>query len=133
MAMEPKVTTTKEPDEEGLNWTQNPMENNEILLAYIKEVQKPNEIWINTKTSNAIEFHLKHNKKKETRPSKQLVLEALHDYLDVFDEIQADRFPGPHPWDHKIELKERFKPKSYKTYNLTPEEQKRLDQWLKTT
>ena len=81
MAMEPKVTTTKEPDEEGLNWTQNPMENNEILLAYIKEVQKPNEIWINTKTSNAIEFHLKHNKKKETHPSKQLVLEALHDYL----------------------------------------------------
>ena len=109
------------------------MENNEILLAYIKEVQKPNEIWINTKTFNAIEFHLKHNKKKETRPSKQLVLEALHDYLDVFDEIQADRFPGPHPWDHKIELKEGFKPKSFKTYNLTPEEQKKLDQWLKTT
>ena len=31
--------------------------------------------------------------------------------------------------DHKIELKEGFQPKSFKTYNLTPEEQKELDNW----
>ena len=27
-------------------------------------------------------------------------------------------------WDHKIEMKEGFEPKSFKNYNLTPEEQK---------
>ena len=27
-------------------------------------------------------------------------------------------------WDHKIDMKEDFEPKSFKNYNLTPEEQK---------
>jgi hypothetical protein len=31
-------------------------------------------------------------------------------------------------WDHKI--KEGFEPKSFKKYNLTPEEQKELDKFL---
>ena len=92
---------------------------------------KTYEVEINAKTSNAIEFHLKHDEKKENLPLKQLVPEAIHYYLDVFDEKKADRFPGSRPWDHKIELKEGFEPKSFKTYNLTPEEQKELDQWLK--
>jgi hypothetical protein len=30
-------------------------------------------------------------------------------------------------WDHKIDIKEGFEPKSFKNYNLTPEEQKELD------
>ena len=33
-------------------------------------------------------------------------------------------------WDHKIDMKEGFKPKSFKNYNLTPEEQKELDKFL---
>jgi hypothetical protein len=51
--------------------------------------------------------------------------------LDIFDEDKADRFPSSRPWDHKIELKEGFEPKYFKTYNLTPEEQKGLDTWIK--
>ena len=78
---------------------------------------------------NAIEFHLKHNEKKENLPFEQLIPEALHNYLNIFDENKAERFP----WDHKIELREGFEPKSFKTYNLTPEEQRELDQWLKKT
>ena len=42
-----------------------------------------------------------------------------------------ERFPESQPWDHKIELKEGFQPKLFKTYNLTPEEQKELDNWIK--
>ena len=34
-------------------------------------------------------------------------------------------------WDHKIEMKEGFEPKFFKFYNLTPEEQKELDRFLK--
>ena len=49
----------------------------------------------------------------------------------MFDEDKADRFPELRSWDHKIKLKEGFQPKSFKTYNLTPEEQKELDQWTK--
>ena len=33
-------------------------------------------------------------------------------------------------WDHKIDIKEGFEPKSFKDYNLTPEEQKELDKFL---
>jgi hypothetical protein len=128
----PKPTITSEPDrEEYLNQTQNPTINDEILLAYLEEVQKPNEIWINTKTTSAIEFHLKHDEKKEELPLSQQIPTTYHNYLDVFDEDKADRFLISRPWDHKIELKEGFEPKSFKTYSLTPEEQKELDIWIK--
>jgi hypothetical protein len=33
-------------------------------------------------------------------------------------------------WDHKIDMKEGFEPKSFKNYNLTLEEQKELDKFL---
>ena len=93
---------------------------------------RPNEIKINAKTLNAIEFHLKHDEQRENLSFEQLIPEVFHDYLDVFDKNKAKRFPGPHLWDHMIELKEGFELKSFKTtYNLTPEEQKELDQWLK--
>ena len=38
-------------------------------------------------------------------------------------------------WDHKIDIKEGFEPKSFKNYNLTLEEQKELDikTWKKDT
>ena len=121
MAMEPKTKIMeKQDEEERLNWTQNPTENNEILLAYTEEVQRPNEIEINAKTLNSIKFHLKHDEQRENLPFEQLIPEVFHDYLDIFDENKAERFPGPRPWDHKIELKEGIEPKSFKTYNLTP-------------
>ena len=43
----------------------------------------------------------------------------------------ATWFPESQTWDHKIELKETFVPKSFKMYNLTPEEQGELDKFLK--
>ena len=86
----------------------------------MEEVQRPNEIEINAKTLNSIKFHLKHDKQRKNLPFEQLIPEVFHDYLDIFDENKAERFPGPRPWDHKIELKEGFEPKSFKTYNLTP-------------
>ena len=64
--------------------------------------------------------------KKVDLPADQIVLLEYHEYLDVFDEEKANRFPNPRPWDHKIKMKPGFKPKSFKTYNLTPEEQTRL-------
>jgi len=54
----------------------------------------------------------------------------FHEFLKVFDKEASDRFPTSKPWDHKIKMKERFEPKSFKTYNLTPEETKELDSFL---
>ena len=130
--MKPKPTVTEEPDkEEHLNQTRNPTPDNEILVAYLEELLPPNETWINSKTFNAIEFHLKHDEKKDNLPIEEMIPEAYHKYLDLFSEAKADWFPEPRSWDHKIELKEGFKPKSFKTYNLTPEEQTELDKWIK--
>ena len=99
----------------------------DILVALVDE----EETWINTKTSNAIEFHLQHDEKKEDLPLEEQIPKAYHKYLQIFDENKADQFPETRPWDHKIELKEGFQPKSFKSYNLTPEEQTELDKFLK--
>ena len=139
--------------EEHLNRTQNPtyhgeilrfneldeviptLEEREILNTWVekmeKEAEKPSETWINAKTSDSIEFHLKHDEKKQDLPIEKQIPEEYHEYLDVFDEEKADRFPESRIWDHKIEVKEGFQPKSFKTYNLTPEEQIELDKFLK--
>ena len=88
-----KLTIVEEPDQdERLNRTLNPASHEDILLAYIEEVERPNETWINAKTSLAIEFHLKHDAKKEDIPLKQQIPEAFHEFLDVFDETKTDRF-----------------------------------------
>ena len=57
--------------------------------------------------------------------------EEFHEYLDIFSEEKVARFPKPRTWNHKIEMKETFVPKSFKTYNLTPQEQIELDKFLK--
>jgi hypothetical protein len=62
---------------------------------------------------------------------KQLVPPEYDKYLDIFDEDKANQFPDTWPWDHKIEMKSGFEPKSFKTYNLTPKEQIELDKFLK--
>jgi hypothetical protein len=68
----------EEPDQdETLNKTQNPAENEDILVAYIEEVQRPNQIWINAKTSAATEFHLKHDEKMDDLSLEQQVPEAF--------------------------------------------------------
>ena len=130
--VKPKPTVTEELDkEEHLNQTRNPTPDNEILVAYLEELLPPNKTWINAKTSNAIEFHLKHDEKKDNLPVEEMIPEAYHEYLDLFSETNADRFPESRSWDHKIELEEGFEPKSFKTNNLTPEEQTELDKWIK--
>src|SRR5271169_5879441 len=90
-----------------------------------------NEIWINAKTNIAMELAIEENKKKADLSKEQVVPEEYHEYLDVFEEERANRFPESRPWDHKIEMKERFELKSFKNYNLSPAEQIELDKFLK--
>ena len=102
-------------------------EGDEVWMATTEELLEEDEVWINTKTSNSIEFHLLHDVKKDDFLLTEQIPEEYHEFIRVFDEDEANRFPESWVWDHKIELKEGFQPKSFKTYNLTPEEQKELD------
>jgi hypothetical protein len=77
-----------------------------------------------------MELAIKENEKKADLSVKELVPENLHKYLNVFDDNMANRFPESNMWDHKIDMKEGFELKSFKNYNLTPEEQKELDKFL---
>jgi site-specific DNA-cytosine methylase len=83
------------------------------------------------KTNIAMELAIEENSKKQDKTDEQLVPAEYHEYLDIFSEEKAHRFPGSRPWDHKIEMKEGFEPKSFKNYNLTPAEQLKLDKFLK--
>src|SRR5277367_1522755 len=128
MKKNPKPSIEEEIDEEeSKNQTQNPLQEdaNCILIELIEEIA-----WIN-KTNIATELAIEENKKKEELTNEEIVPKEYHEYLDVFNEEKANRFPYTRPWDHKIELKEGFEPKSFKNYNLTPAEQTELDKFLK--
>jgi hypothetical protein len=77
-----------------------------------------------------MELAIKENEKKADLPVEKLIPENLHDFLNVFDNNKADKFSESNMWDHKIDMKEKFEPKSFKNYNLTPEEQEELDKFL---
>ena len=87
--------------------------------------------WINAKMSTAMDIQAELNLKKKEVPLREQVPKEFHNFLDIFSEEKAARFPETRPWDHKIETKDTFVSKSFKTYNLTPEEQVELDKFLK--
>ena len=127
------ATISKEEDEEDhLNLIQNPLDNNGLALLVTSITDEMDtDTWINAKMSTAMEIQAELNLKKEEVPLREQVPKEFHDFLDIFSEEKAARFPEPRPWDHKIEMKDTIVLKSFKTYNLTPEEQVELDKFLK--
>jgi hypothetical protein len=101
------------------------------LDSIVTELENENDIWINAKTNLAMDMAIEENTKKADLSAEEIVPPAYHKFLDVFDKQKANRFPESTSWDHKIEMKEGFEPKSFKNYNLTPEEQTELDKFLK--
>ena len=78
-----------------------------------------------------MDMAIENNVKKQEKSVEEMVPKEYHEFLDVFSEEKAVRFPKSKPWDHKIDMKEGFELKSFKNYNLTPEEQIKLDKFLK--
>lgn len=128
-----RTTITEEDDkEEHLNATQNPLDNTELLVLISSITGNMNDsAWINLKTTNATKIQAEINLQKMILPLEEQVPKEFHDYLDIFSEEKAARFPESWSWDHKIEMKDTFVWKSFKTYNLTPQEQIELDKFLK--
>ena len=132
MKWTPATISDEDDEEEYLNSTRNPLDDNEFSLLVSSIIgEMDNDIWINAKTTTATEIQAELNLKKKDIPLKDQIPKEFHEYLDIFSEEKAARFPESRTWDHKIELKDTFVPKSFKTYNLTPEEQTELDRFLK--
>jgi Reverse transcriptase (RNA-dependent DNA polymerase) len=123
---QPKIEEVVD-DEETKNRTTLPLEENKMGV-YIKLLET--DVWIN-KTNIATELAIEENSKKTDKTDKQLVPAEYHKYLDIFSKEKAHCFPKSRPWDHKIEMKEGFEPKSFRNYNLTLAEQIKLDKFLK--
>ena len=119
-------------EEEHLNSTQQPLDVDElsVLISTITG-DEDDAIWINSKSTTATRIQAEINQQKEVLPLEEQIPKEFHEFLDVFSEEKAARFPESRPWDHKIEMKDTFVPKSFKTYNLTPQEQIELDKFLK--
>src|SRR6202522_172185 len=93
-------------EEEFKTHTLNPLNKDDLsILIGLMDSMEPEEVWINTRTHVATELAAEENKKKEGIPIEKLVPEEYHEYLDVFDEEKANRFPEERSWDHKIEMK----------------------------
>ena len=118
-------------DDEWKNQTINSIDDDmDLLISYINGNMDRN-VWINAKSTTATEIQAEINLKKKVLPLEEQIPKEFHDFLDVFSEEKAAYFPESRPWDHKIELKDTFTPKSFKMYNLTPQEQIELDKFLK--
>ena len=94
---------------------------NSLVISFIngKLIEEMKEIYIGAKLHKSQEFALKY---EETTLELGQIPPEYCEYLDVLNEKKADRFPKSRSWDHKIEMKSGFEPKSFKSYNLTPEE-----------
>jgi len=71
------------------------------------------------------------NAKKKEKTAEELVPKEFHDYMKVFSDEEAARFPERKPWDHEINLRDDFKPKSSHIYPMSPAEDKELQKFSK--
>ncbi len=95
------------------------------IYTIYHEIDEFSDEWINAKTSHLQVLYKKYQGQIEDKPQKSiedLVPQELHEYLDVFLEEAASRFPERKLWDHKILLKKDFKPRKGKIYDLSPED-----------
>jgi len=131
----PKIPIEEPDDQEWTIQTLNPMDDMEQILddfdsmtiSHIngKTTEEMDDIWINAKLSSSQEFAIKYDTE-----NPGTVPPEYHEYMDVFGEGEADRLPKQRPWDHKIDMKPGFEPRSFKSYNLTPEEREQQELFI---
>src|ERR1700741_1466531 len=86
-------------------------------------------IWLK-RTTKATELAIQVADKKKRTWQEQVPTE-YHKFGKVFSETKAQRFPGPRPWDHAIDLKPGApETLDYIVYPLSPGQQESLNQFL---
>ena len=88
------------------------------------------EIWINATLSPSQEFAIKQDEGKKKQTTEEIVPLEYHEYLDVFQE-EVECFPKARSWDHAIDMKPGFEPRSFKSYNLTLEEHEQQEEFIR--
>ena len=92
----PKPSIEEIPDEdEWRNKTINPTDDDtDLLISYIMgDMDK--DIWINSKSTTATRIQAEINSQKKVLPLEEQVPKEFHEFLDVFSEEKAARFPEP--------------------------------------
>lgn len=106
----------------------------ETSVASLMETNEETDITEIRRFSPAVQF-ASQNQENETKTLEERIPKEFHKFLPVFSNQAADRVPEHKPWDHKIELKPGFEPKSAKIYPLNPaqelEAKKFIDEHLK--
>ena len=109
-----------------------PVDDKEEYVGYEKEEEQlfridvESYIWATRSTDLAAEA----NKEKQKQTFEAVVPEHYHKFKDVFDKESFDELPPSRPWDHVVELLPGDHVIDCKTYNLTLDEQKELDDFL---
>ena len=130
----PQIEETKD-HEEWMNTSVNGSSDqklddfNSLVISYIGK--EPSETEINVKTSHSQQIIFSHSDNSIEQIIEERIPHKYHPYLDVFDKKAADRMPASTPWDHQIELKTGFEPRSPKLYNLTPEERQQQEEFIR--
>ena len=101
-----------------------------LMEDELDEEGEPTPVWINAKFTASQTLAAEDYAKKEKKPLHEVVTEPYHDYLALFREETSNLFPPKRPWDHKIKLKEGFTLKIFKTYMLSPSEERELSTFL---
>jgi hypothetical protein len=102
-----------------------------LVISFIqgKMTEEAEEIWINSIMPKSTTF--KQEKTEETQKLEEQIPKEYHEFLSVFSKQAASRTPIRKPWDHKIELKEGFEPKSFSIYNLTQAKEEGTKEFIK--
>jgi len=109
-----------------------PNETDDLVISFItgKLTPETDNIWIDVALTHSQAFELKYKPTKEEKTIEERVPKEYHNFLSVFNKKAASRFPDSRPWDHKIDLKEGFVPKSSKVYPLTPGEETSVKEFI---
>ena len=106
---------------------------NDITIWYIgmdtSLAELHTELLINATLKLSDAFIFKY-RTQDTSTAEEKVPAEYHEYLDVFKE-EVECFLESRPWDHAIKTKPRFEPQVFKSYNLTPEECKQQELFVK--
>jgi len=100
----------------------------ELLSKYVN--LEPEDQLVVRRTTKATALAAEHAD-QTVRTWKEQIPAEYHRYGKIFDEVASQRFPGPRPWDHAIDLVEGAPATlDCKTYSLPEGRLKLLDEFL---
>ena len=86
--------------------------------------------WIRAKINPAMEMAQKQYAETGPKTTETTIPVDYEGYRDVFEKKASERFPESRPYDHAIDLKPDFVPKSCKVYPLPLEQHKLMEEFI---